>query len=211
MKPGVIISRNMTVVKSGGGLTLINAVRLTAQGEAQLAKLGTVKNVVKIGHYHGRDDAYYVSEHGAVFWALPNAKHPDYGTEAQVSSAENLPILDAQLFVFDGANEAEAALLVARSNGVLVTCDAVQNWPNTARCSLPAKVVARLIGFTKRSAKIGPPWRKAMTPDGGSLQPDFERLAALKFDILIAAHGAPLVGGAPCALAATVKATYTGS
>ena len=42
----------------------LNAVRLDARGEAQLAELGDVKHVVKLGFFHGRDDAYYRDHFG---------------------------------------------------------------------------------------------------------------------------------------------------
>src|SRR5688572_6827527 len=58
--PGVRITRNMTVVRQGDELTIINSVRLTPDGEAELEKLGRVKHVVRIGAFHGADDPYYV-------------------------------------------------------------------------------------------------------------------------------------------------------
>jgi hypothetical protein len=54
-------SRNMTIVRDGDALTLINTVRLDEPSLAELEKLGRVANVVKIGSLHGRDDAFYVS------------------------------------------------------------------------------------------------------------------------------------------------------
>ena len=50
----------------------------------------------------------------------------------------------------------------------MITCDSVQNWPDTRGCSLPAKLVTRAMGFTRRPAQIGGPWRKFMTPKGGT-------------------------------------------
>ena len=76
-------SRNMTIVREGGELTLINTVRLDDAGLGELEKLGKVANVVKIGSLHGRDDAFYVARYGAKFWAgaghegraRPHARH----------------------------------------------------------------------------------------------------------------------------------------
>ena len=67
------------------------------------------------------------------------------------------------------------------------------------------------MGFTKRPAQIGPPWRKFMTPSGGTLREDFVRLAACEFERLIGAHGAPLTSGASAALRATVAVTFPSS
>ena len=62
------------------------------------------------------------------------------------------------------------------------------------------------MGFMKRPAQIGPPWRKMMTPEGGSLRPDFERLASLDFAHLIPAHGRPLMDSAKQDVRATIEA-----
>lgn len=59
-----------------------------------------------------------------------------------------------------------------------------------------------------RRANIGPPWKKFMTADGGSLRPDFDRLFELPFDSLIGAHGQPLLGGAKALLRDTVDRVF---
>ena len=206
--PGMRIPRNMAIVVHNGEVTVIGAVRLSPTGEARLAELGDLKHVVKIGYAHGMDDAYYLSKHGADYWALPDGARDKDPTPTETLAEANLPFPNAELFAFERTKHPEGALLVKRSGGILVTCDAVQNWPDTSGCSLPAKFVVNLMGFTKRPALIGPPWRKQMTPAGDSLKSDFERLAALKFDKLIGGHGSPLQSGAQKALAATVAATF---
>ena len=206
--PGMRIPRNMAIVVHNGEVTVIGAVRLSPTGEARLAELGKLKHVVKIGYNHGMDDAYYLSKHGADYWTLPDGARDIDPTPTETLANAHLPFSDAELFAFEHTVYPEGALLVKRSGGILVTCDAVQNWPDTSGCSLPAKLVVRLMGFTKRPAQIGPPWRKNMTPEGGTLQTDFERLAGLEFDKLIGGHGSPLISGAQQALAATVDATF---
>ncbi len=52
-------SRNMTIVRSGSELTLINTVRLNEEALQKLDALGVVTNIVRIGAFHGRDDAFY--------------------------------------------------------------------------------------------------------------------------------------------------------
>ncbi|MCA9684386.1 MAG: hypothetical protein KC457_19475, partial [Myxococcales bacterium] len=63
-RPGRFLSRNMAIVRRGRELSLINAVRLSAEGERALTDLGEVTRVVRIGNYHGMDDRYYVDTHG---------------------------------------------------------------------------------------------------------------------------------------------------
>ncbi len=208
MGPGMRISRNMTVVVHDGVVTVINAVRLDVAGEQRLAALGDVKHVVKIGWVHGMDDPYYLERYGAAYWALPKGSRPKDPKPTETLAEGHLPFPDGELFAFTQTKAPEAALLVKRGGGVLITCDSAQNWPDTRGCSIPAKLVTRLMGFTRRPAQIGPMWRKGMTPPGGSLKHDFERMARLAFDQLVGAHGAPLRSGARQALEATVAATY---
>lgn len=209
MGPGLRIPRNMVIVKSGDELAVISAVRLSEEGEAALAKLGTVRHVIKIGAVHGIDDPYYVARHGAAYWSIPGAARPNQDPAPdRALTPDSLPIADAELFTFDDAIRKEGALVIQRSGGILITCDSVQHWPDTDGCSLPGKLIARAIGFTRRPAQIGPPWRKRSTPKGGSLRGDFERLATLEFKHLIGGHGAPLLDTARTDLAATIAATY---
>lgn len=205
--PGTRINRNMVVVRTGSELTLISPVRLSPKGEEALERLGQVKHVVKIGALHSLDDAYCIWRFGARYWALPGAEPCEIPVH-EVLRDDHLPVEDAQLFVFVATNEPEGALILNREGGVLITCDSVQNWPDTQRCSLPAKWAVRAMGLTKRPAQIGPPWRSRMTPKQGSLEPDFQRLVERDFKHLIGGHGAPLMDTAKDALEATVAATF---
>lgn len=168
MGPGMRISRNMTVIKSGEELTVVNAVRLNSAGEARLEELGEVAHVVKIGFFHGIDDHYYLRRFGARYWALPGGTRDQDPNPHEILTTDHLPIPDAELFVFEETKQPEGALLIHRIRGILITCDAVQNWPDTSRCSIPAKLACHLIGFTKRPAQIGPPL--AQTHDQGRRQ-----------------------------------------
>jgi hypothetical protein len=167
-----------------------------------------VKNVVKVAHAHGQDDAYYLDRFGATYWALPDGARDQDPEIQQELRDDNLPFDDAKLFEFRDSKEKEAALLVERGDGILITGDSVHNWTDTAGCSPPAKLVTRLMGFLKRPAQIGPPWRKLMTPEEGTLRPDFERLANLDFAHIVPAHGRPLLNTAKRDLRATIEATF---
>ena len=76
-----------------------------------------------------------------------------------------------------------------------------------SRCSLAARLIMPFMGF-KRTTIIGPLWLKFMTPDGGSLRPDFERLLDFEFDNVISAHGGPRLGGAHTAVAQAVARAF---
>ena len=59
-------SRNMVIVREEGKLSLINSVRLTDTGLITLDQLGQVDKVIRIGAFHGRDDAFYVNKYQAA-------------------------------------------------------------------------------------------------------------------------------------------------
>jgi len=202
-KPLVRLPRNMVVVRYQGELTLINAVRLDEKGKAELDTLGKVAHVMRIG-FHAMDDAYYLDQYGAKLWLVA-------GTGAQASNASigqlsegmALPFPESRVFIFKKTIRPEAAILIDRDGGLLITCDSVQHWVPSTLMSPVAKVLTRLIGFQK-PAQIGPPWRKKQTPQGASLLPDFERLAALPFNPLIGGHGGLLGKAATAQLAASI-------
>lgn len=208
MGPGVRITRNMTVVRSGRELSVISAVRLSPQAEAELDALGTVRHVIKIGHAHGVDDPYYLERYGATYWALADGTRATDPEADRTLGADCLPFDGAQLFEFRGSKEREAAILLERAGGILITCDAVQNWPDAVGCSPLANLLTRFMGLRRRPAQISPLWRKTMATEDGALQDDFERLAELRFEHLVCGHGRPLSGNAREALTATVAATF---
>ena len=201
-KPLVRLPRNMVVVRNNGELTLIDSVRLNAEGEAALLALGKIAHVMKIG-FHAMDDAYYVERFGAKYWSVSPVSD---GVE-KIDENTVLPFPDARVFMFKQTKRPEAAILIEREGGLLITCDSVQHWVPKKVMSPLAKVLTRFIGFQK-SAQIGPPWRKAMTPEGGSLRGDFERLAGLKFSRLIGGHGGLLEARANEVLGQSIKREF---
>ena len=53
------ITRNMAVIRHEGTLTLVNPIRLSPAGEAELRALGDIKRIIRLG-LHGIDDRYYI-------------------------------------------------------------------------------------------------------------------------------------------------------
>jgi hypothetical protein len=205
MGPGMMINRNMVVVREGADLTLINPMRLTTEGEQALEQLGSVEHAIRLGPAHGVDDAYTVDRFNTRFHCLgTDADYPTPDPHSVIAEDGDLPVSDASLFVFRETVRPEGCILLARGKGLLVSCDSIQNWESASNCSWLATGVTYAMGFMRR-ANIGPPWRKFMTPKGGSLRPDFDRLLELQFDALVGAHGQPLLAGAREALRETVE------
>ena len=129
-------SRTMTIVRrtndeGSDELTLINAIRLNDKTLAKLSELGEIKHVVRLGAFHGVDDAFYVQRYPAKYWVLDGmTSAPGLETKPQLLSENNLPIPGSQLFSFQGINYPEAILILpptANTQSVAITTDAIQN------------------------------------------------------------------------------------
>ena len=182
-------NRNMVVLRHGDDLTVINSVRLQPEHEAELDALGTVRHVVRLGYFHGMDDRYYVDRYGAEFWAAARSRRePGPAATRELVTGGELPFAGAQAYVIAHARHPEPVILLEREGGILLTCDCLQYYTDRRFGSLAARIMMPLMGFPLRML-IGPLWLKAMTPEGGSLLPDFEHIAGLSFRHLIPGHG----------------------
>jgi len=181
-------SRNMTVLRddTSGALTLVNTVRLSDEGLRQLDALGPVKHVLRIGALHGLDDAFYRQRYGATSWAM--AGMPGASPDRLLEEGGALPLADASLFTFRATKLPEAILHLDREGGILVACDALQNWlAPDAFFSEESKAMMQGMGFFTR-ANIGPVWMQVNEPKAD----DFQRLRQLPFKHVLCGHGSPL-------------------
>jgi hypothetical protein len=178
-------------------------VRLSEEGLRRLDALGRVCHIVRLGAFHGRDDPFYRDHYGATLWALPDAAAADNRpADRELAAGGPFPAHEGAVFVFTTARFPEAAVLLPRDGGILITCDAVQNWTHVDRFfsdETGAVFVAQgLIG----AANIPSTWREACRPDIA----DFRRLAGLPFRHLISGHGEPLRDEAKRLLQARIDA-----
>ena len=192
MMPGMAIGRSMTVVRNHKReLTLINSVRLDHEGERELGKLGEVKHLVRLGWFHGADDPYYMSKYAPKFWSGERMVPVNVDAGARNDLVEG-PSELGQVFCFRGGRYDEAALVLDKAGGVLVTCDSVQHNIDTRGSSLLGGLMLRAMGLVG-GTKLGGPWLRQITrgkPE--KMRDDFRRLTSLPFKHLIAGHGAPL-------------------
>jgi len=203
-------NRNMVIVREGADLTVLNSVRLSPEGERQLDALGKVHHVIRLGYFHGRDDRYYVDRYQADFWAPTGSRgDPGPAPDHELSEAMQLPFADAEVFLFREARHPEAAVLLKREGGILITCDCLQNYADRRFCSPLARLMMPVMGFPLKML-IGLLWKKALTKKGGSLKPDFERLAGLDFKHLISGHGSLKHGGAKSAVREAIATAFAG-
>ncbi len=196
------LSRNMTIIRQDGTLTLVNSVRLNDNGLAALEALGTVEHVIRLAAFHGMDDPFYKSRYDATVWSVDAAYVAGFGGPGQEASylqpdvvldaGTDLPLRDARFIEFTSARPHEGLLLLQRDGGIIVSGDCLQNWATTNRYfNLPAKVVMRLMGFIKPH-NIGPGWLKAAKPDPAEVR----SLLEIDFDTVLPAHGSPVIGNA---------------
>ena len=211
MNPLMRVTRNMAIVREAGELCLINPIRLDDAGETQLNALGTVRRMMRLGCFHGVDDPYYVDRFKAEFWCQTGGTtYPQPPIDKELSPTCELPFADASLFCFADTKQPEAALLMARDSGVLLTCDAIRHYGDYRFNNLPARLLMPFIGFP-RTTVIGPFWLKLMSPDGGSLASEFRRLLEMRFDALLSAHGSFLASGAHAAVEAAMARAFPNS
>lgn len=182
-------SRTMTVLRQNKELTLVNTVRLTEEGLGQLDALGRVRHVVRLGAFHGRDDLFYRDRYSATLWALPDAAAADnQPADRALGAGVPFPAHEGTVFVFTTARCPEAAILLPREGGIVITCDAIQNWSHVDRFFSDETGALFVAQESIREANIPATWREACAPDVS----DFRRLASLPFQHLISAHGEPL-------------------
>ena len=206
--PGIAVGKTMTVLRSKRGdvheLSVINSAKLDDDGERALRSLGTVKHLVRLGSSHGLDDGWFIDKFAPTTWAPPRVSPRNHGAaQHTLDESTSLPF-DARAFVFHGATQSEGALLL--SNGILVTCDALQAHADQRGMTLLGAFVAKRMGFFTHPVIVGPLWLKRM--DGERLRSDFARLRALDFTHLIGGHGAPLIDRAHDDVDAAITRTF---
>jgi hypothetical protein len=198
-------SRNMTVVRDGERLIIINSVRLGEEGLAELDRLGRVTDVVRLGSLHGRDDPFYVDRYAAEYWAMPGMEHESGLKATRTLTADGpLPISDATLFEFHTTRIPEGILRLDRAGGILIACDALQNWlvPDEFFSDSSRELMRNMGFFTP--ANLGPVWVQRAAPQGD----DFARLKALSFKHALCGHGEPLLDTAHEDFSATFNRSF---
>lgn len=196
------IGRSMTVVRGDDGLVLFNSMRLSDRGLAELDALGEVKHVIRVGGFHGRDDAFYRDRYGATVYAVqgqrynrgmkPDAEAPFMEPDVWLSGDSALPIRDAELIVLSSSNPPEALCRLDREGGILITADSLQNIPAPDEFfNFPARVMMKRFGFFKPH-NVGPGWLQFAKPSAREVR----SILQVDFQHLLPGHGTPVIGEA---------------
>ncbi|HBN21849.1 MAG TPA: hypothetical protein DD412_01250 [Holosporales bacterium] len=200
-------SRNMIIVRNASDLTLINTVRLSEDGLKQLNTLGDVAHIVRIGAFHGRDDAFYRNHYpNSQLWALKDMAY-DSGLKAdrEITPEGNMPFPNLSLFAFETSALSEGILHIDQDGGILISCDSIQNITSTDEFyNVETAKSFEDQGFVK-AANITPIWLGATHTS----KADFTRLLkTLDFKHLLTAHGEPLLKVAHEKVLETVKRVF---
>jgi hypothetical protein len=197
----VRFSRNMTVIRDGERLILVNTVRLDESGLASLDKLGKVTDVIRLAGNHGADDPFYADRYKAKVWVLKgqrytagfDTKAPDtyFTPDAEADATTTLPIANARLHFIHG-DPPEGLLLLPHDGGTIIAGDCLQHWASTdAYFSWLGSIVMKLMGFIKPH-NVGPAWLKQTKPPKEELR----AILDLPFVNVLPSHGAPVLGNA---------------
>ena len=118
----VHVSRNMTVIREGGRLVLVNAVRLDDRGLAALDALGKVTDVLRLAANHGMDDPFYADRYGAKVWTVKGQRYTAgfdasatktyFAPDVEMDDKTTLPLEGARLHVIHSPRP-EALLLLS--------------------------------------------------------------------------------------------------
>lgn len=207
MGPGMSIGRTMTVLDTGAGLVVLNAVRLSDSAQAELDTKGQVKHLIKLSDSHGIDEPFYVDRYKPTVWSLPGAAMRDLRVDRTLGP--DGPV-DGGVVVDYGetAGWREGAYLVPIGGGTLVTCDAIQNCADTEGASFIGRILGSVMGF--KGGVINPPmWRRVHKLSGPAVGETLSGLAGLSFENLVTGHGPPVAGGADGLVRAAIERAST--
>lgn len=205
--PPMKISRGMTIIRNpeNNELTLVNTMRLSTKGLAELEKLGTIKNTLRIAGFHGRDDAFYRENYDAKVYALEGQVYtremmkefplPENGymqPDVWLKDGDFIPVQDATLKWFKSSIKPEALLKIDREGGIIVSGDSLQNTDKPDEFNnWFSKIMMKKMDFFK-PYNVGPGWIEFSKPT----KEDVLSILELDFEHVLPAHGDIVIGNA---------------
>eukprot|EP00545_Synedropsis_sp_CCMP1620_P008009 CAMPEP_0119012918 /NCGR_PEP_ID=MMETSP1176-20130426/7696_1 /TAXON_ID=265551 /ORGANISM="Synedropsis recta cf, Strain CCMP1620" /LENGTH=209 /DNA_ID=CAMNT_0006965957 /DNA_START=174 /DNA_END=803 /DNA_ORIENTATION=+ len=195
----------MTIVREEGDiLILINTVRLSEDGLEELDKLGKVKHTIRVGGYHGVDDAFYKEKYGATTWSVEKNYFGGFDKDAEpymvadniVTKDTKLPIKDASMYIIESADPKEGLLLLKRTElgvgTVAISGDCLQNFTKSdEHFNMFGRIMMWFSGFLM-AHNVGPAWYTSAK----AKKEDVKAILDLDFDHVIPCHGEPCHGEA---------------
>jgi hypothetical protein len=150
MGVGVLIDCTMTMIKHGDDLMIINVLHVKEEVEAEIKKLCTVKNIVRMCACHGYDDTYYTPEtfKVAAYWSLEGVNLPKNCKKCDKVLTENgeNPIADSKI-ILPKFRIPEAVFWIPEEKGTLISVNFLQNTLDYGYATPGGCFVTKNMGF----------------------------------------------------------------
>lgn len=198
-------SRNMIIIRDRNTLNLINTVRLSDDGLKQLDAIGRVTNIIRIGAFHGRDDAFYKQKYHAKLWAVKGLEDQHQTPIDEILETNStMPITDASLFAFSTSRFPEAVIHLQRIDGIIISCDSIKNWIKADEFFSESSAHMYEMQDFFGKATISKIWLYACQVQAS----DFKKLMTYPFKHLLSAHGEALLNTAYQDVQSTIQKVY---
>lgn len=206
MKPLVAFPITMTVYRSptDGSVTIFNSFRVPSQVEDAILALGPVRNVVKLGQFHGQFDPYYIRHskfNSPKYWAAEGAT-VSKGLEINtLLTQENIGGVneEAQLYTMPEMPfiESVVTLPVPNHGRLLVACDSFMNIYSSYGTGLLGRIAMYWMDFLckKDTPLPGPIWSKLAVKIAGkdACAGWFRHIHSMEWSSVVGGHGPPAV------------------
>ena len=178
------INRNMVVIRHNKReLTLVNPVRLCAEGEKKLLELGQVERIIRLSPAHGAShDKYYLQRFPNVRRWSPAASG-DIPCHRLLSEDDDAILPHCHIFCFRDVPECALVILQDYVGNLLVTGEALQSQRNNPFVNMPVRTKMGAQGLLQTEIVVPHHWRDK------SRKEDFDYLLRLDFERLIGASG----------------------
>ena len=191
-------NKNMIVIRHNKReLTLVNAVQLDDEGEAEILKLGTIERLIRLAPRQGVEhDKHYLRIFPLVRRWTPNVPgDPDLPVHRVLTADDDAILPGCHVFTFQGTEQPECALIILQDyvGNLLVTAEALQAHRDNPFINMASRTQLSARGLMVRDVVIPPNWLKTMQTakkgDKAGLRNDMESLLRLDFERLVSSTG----------------------
>jgi hypothetical protein len=215
------INRNMVVLRHNKReLTLINPVRLDADGEARLLQLGGIARIIRLAPNHGTNhDRYYIDKFPQVRrWAparsAADSHDPNLPVHRLLTDDDDAILPACHVFCFQETAQPECALLILQDyvGNLLVTSDSLQSHQANPLVNMPVRAKLAAEGMLAGKIHISSAWLRSASHTRShrqkALRGEFERLLRLDFARMVGSSGTMVYEGAKEGTVLAVERTF---
>lgn len=138
---------------------MINPIRISESGMRKIERIDNISQVIRIGGFLGRDEAFFKAQYDATLYALKGYVYTQkscrqstpkrlYAGWCLIDMEDELPLSNASLIWLISAKQAEAILKLDQNDGILITADSLQNTPHPYEYhNFPARIMMKSMGY----------------------------------------------------------------